>query len=103
VRLFSPDGTRRKTLPLAGSSAIAFSKDGKTLYVAGRAEGRTFLKAAVVETGEVREIATHTGDMMISGGATYRARLSLSPDGKSLATSAVDRRSDLWLLEGYPR
>jgi WD40 repeat protein len=103
VRLFSPDGKLHKTLAVQESSAIAFSKDGKTLYAAGRAEGRTFLKAVTVATGEVREIATHTGDMMISGGATYRARLSLSPDGRSLATSAVDRKSDLWLLEGYPR
>ena len=59
--------------------------------------------AATVASGEVHEIATHTGDLTISGGATYRARLSLAPDGKSLATSAVDRKSDLWLLEGYPR
>jgi len=102
VRLFSPDGQRNKTLAVLGSSAIAFAKDGKTLYAAGRAEGRMFLKAITVATGEVHEIATHTGDLTISGGATYRARLSLSPDGKSLATSAVDRKSDLWLLEGYP-
>jgi Tol biopolymer transport system component len=103
VRLFSPDGQKHKTLPVVGSTAIAFSKDGSTLYAAGREDGRTFLKAVAVATGAVREIATHTGDMTISGGSTYRARLSLSPDGKSLATSAVERKSDLWLLDGYPR
>jgi serine/threonine protein kinase len=102
VRLFSPDGQKQKTLTVAGSSAIAFSKDGKTLYAAGHDSGKTFLKAIAMDSGAVRDIATHTGDMMISGGATYRARLSLSPDGKSLATSAADRKSDLWLLEGYP-
>jgi serine/threonine protein kinase len=103
VRLFSPDGQKHKTLPVLGSSAIAFSKDGATLYVTGRDEGRTFLRAITVATGEVREIATHTGDMIVSGGAMYRARLSLGPDGKSLATSAMERKSDVWLLEGYPK
>jgi serine/threonine protein kinase/dipeptidyl aminopeptidase/acylaminoacyl peptidase len=102
LHFFSPDGHRQKTFPGFGSSAIAFSKDGKTLYAAGWSEGRTFLKAIVVDTGAVRDLAVHAGDKMISGGATYRARLSLSPDGKSLATSAVERKSDLWLLEGYP-
>jgi serine/threonine protein kinase len=103
VRLFSPDGQKHKTLPMLGSSAIAFSRDGKTLYAAGREEGRTVLKAVMLATEEVREIAAHTGEMTISGGATYRARLSLAPDGKSLATSAAQRKSDLWLLEGYPK
>jgi WD40 repeat protein len=103
VRLFSPDGQRHKTLPVMGSTAIAFSKDGGTLYAAGHEDGRTLLKAVTVATGAVREIAMHTGDMTISGGSTYRARLSLAPDGKSLATSAAGRKSDLWLLEGYPK
>ena len=61
------------------------------------------MKAIEVASGQVRDIAQHAGDLTISGGATYQARLSLSPDGRSLATSAVDSRSDLWLLEGYPR
>jgi Tol biopolymer transport system component len=102
IQLFSPDGTKRRKLPRLDSSAIAFSRDGKTIYAAGREAGQTFLKAIDVATGAVRQIATHPGDFTISGGATYRARLSLSPDGKSLATSAVESKSDLWLLEGFP-
>jgi len=106
IQLFSPDGQHRRTLPKLNTSAISFSRDGKTLYAAGRDDGRTFLKSidltAANPAAAVHDIATHTGEMTISGGATYRARLSLSPDGKSLATSAVDRKSDLWLLEGYP-
>ena len=103
IELFSPDGSRRKTLPRLNSSAIAFSKDGKTLYAAGRGAHSTFLKAIDVSSGAVRDIAQHTGEMTISGGATYQARLSLSPDGRNIATSAVISRSDLWILEGYPR
>jgi hypothetical protein len=85
------------------STAIAFSRDGRTLYAAGRDAGHTFVKAIDLAAGSVRDIAQHAGDLTISGGATYQARLSLSPDGRSLATSAVDSRSDLWLLDGYPR
>ncbi len=103
IELFSPDGSRRKTLPRLNSGAIAFSADGKTLYAAGRDAGSTFVKAIDVGSGQVRDIAQHTEDLTISGGATYQARLSLSPGGQSLTTSAVDSRSDLWLLEGYPR
>ena len=102
IRLFSPDGKQQKTLPILGSSAIVFSRDAQTLYAAGRKDGRTFLKGIALATGAVREIAIHEEDFTISGGATYRARLSLSPDGKSLATSAVETKSDVWLLEGYP-
>ena len=61
------------------------------------------MKAVEIATGAVREIAQHTGAMVISGGATYQARLSLAPDGHSLATSAVESRQDIWLLGGYPR
>ena len=103
IELFSPDGRRRKTLPGLNSNAIAFSRDGKTLYAAGREDGHTFVKAIDLGSEQVRDIAQHTGDLTISGGATYQARLSLSPNGHSLTTSAVESRSDLWILEGYPR
>jgi Tol biopolymer transport system component len=102
IELFSPDGSRRRTLPRLNSSAIAFSHDGRTLYAAGRDAGHTFVKAIDLAAGTVRDIAQHTGDLTISGGATYQARLSLSRDGRSLATSAAESRADLWILEGYP-
>jgi Tol biopolymer transport system component len=38
IELFSPDGSRRRTLPRLKSSAIAFARDGRTLYAAGRRE-----------------------------------------------------------------
>jgi eukaryotic-like serine/threonine-protein kinase len=103
IQLFSPDGTRHRTLPKLNSSAIAFSRDGKIIYAAGRDDARTFVKAIEISTGAVRDIAQHAGALTISGGATYQARLSLSPDGHSLATSAMETRQDIWLLEGYPR
>jgi Tol biopolymer transport system component len=98
VQFFSPDGSTRRTLPVVNSTALAFSRDGKTLYAAGR----TFLKGIDVAAGSVRDIAQYAGGWTISGGGAYQTRISLSPDGRSLATSEVTSRSDIWLLEGYP-
>jgi serine/threonine protein kinase len=99
VQLLSPDGSTRRTLPVVNSTALAFSRDGKTLYAAGR----TFLKAIDLAAGKVRDIAQYATGWTISGGGPYQTRISLSPDGRSLATSEVSSRSDIWLLEGYPR
>jgi dipeptidyl aminopeptidase/acylaminoacyl peptidase len=98
VQLFSPDGSARRTLPVVNSTALAFARDGKTLYAAGR----TFLKGIDVAAGSVRDIAQYAGGWTISGGGPYQTRISLSPDGRSLAASEVSSRSDIWLLEGYP-
>ena len=98
VQLFSPDGSKRRTLPVVNSTALAFARDGKTLYAAGR----TFLKAIDVAAGSVRDIAQYAAGWTISGGGPYQTRISLSPDGRSLAASEVSSRSDVWLLEGYP-
>jgi len=102
IQLFSADGQRRRKLPALDTNAVAFSRDGKTLYAAGREGGHAFLKAIDIAGGTVRDIATYTGEFTISGGATYRARLSLAPDGKSLAASVAQTQSDLWIVEGYP-
>ena len=55
VQLFSPDGSARRMLPVVNSIALAFSRDGRTLYAAGR----TFLKAIDVAAGSVRDIAQY--------------------------------------------
>jgi hypothetical protein len=102
IQLFSPDGSKTRTLPRLNSAAIAFSRDGRTLYAAGSENGRTFVKSIDVASGAFHTISDYPSEMQISGGATYRARLSLAPNGRSLATSAVTSKTDLWLLEGYP-
>jgi len=102
IQLFSPDGGKHRTLPRLTSVAMAFSRDGRTIYAVGRENGRTFLKSVDWASGAVRTIAEYANEKLVSGGTPYQARLSLAPDGKSLATSAVTTRTDLWLLEGYP-
>jgi eukaryotic-like serine/threonine-protein kinase len=102
IALFSPDGSNSKDLPKVGAVTLAFSKDGKTLYAVGKQNGRSFLKAIDIATSVVRNVADYGPALTISGGLEFHTRLSRSPDGKTLATSAVTRKSDLWLLEGFP-
>jgi eukaryotic-like serine/threonine-protein kinase len=102
IALFSPDGSKSKRLPKLGAIALAFSRDGKTLHAVGKERGKTFLKAIDVESGDVRTVANYGPELTISGALEFHTRLSRAPDGKSLATSAVTRKTDLWLLEGFP-
>jgi eukaryotic-like serine/threonine-protein kinase len=102
IALFSPDGSQTKALPNVGAATLAFSKDGKTVYAVGIEHGSSFLKAIDVASGTVRNVANYGPALMISGGLGFHTRLSRSPDGKTLATSAVSRKSDIWLLEGFP-
>jgi serine/threonine protein kinase/Tol biopolymer transport system component len=101
--LFSPDGKQKRSLPFVNASAVAFSSDGKWLYAVGKENGISFLKALDVNNAAVvKTIATYGPAMTISGGSEFHTRLSRAPGGKSLATSAMMRRSDIWLLEGFP-
>jgi WD40 repeat protein len=102
IALFSEDGERRKRLPKVEATSLVFSQDGKTIYAVGRAGGRSFLKSVDVETGTTKVLADYGPEMIFSGGMPFHTRLSLSPDGKMLVTSAVNLKSDLWLLDGYP-
>jgi serine/threonine protein kinase len=102
IALFSQDGAKSRMLPNIQCSALAFSHDGRTLFLVGREKGRSFLRAVDVAAGTVRKIADYGTDLTISGGRQFDTRLSVAPDGKSLATSVVTTKSELWLLEGYP-
>jgi serine/threonine protein kinase len=102
MALFSPDGAHTRMLPRLHSAAIAFSRDSRTLFAAGLEQGRGFLKSIDLSNGAVRQVADYGPEMVVSGGTPHHTRLSLSPDGKSLATSVRQTKTDLWLLEGYP-
>ncbi len=102
IALFSPDGSKSKALPKIGAVTLAFSRDGKTVYAVGKQNGGSFLKAIDVATGAVQTVANYGSALTISGGLQFQTRLSRAADGKSLATSGVTIKSDLWLLEGFP-
>jgi Tol biopolymer transport system component len=102
IALFSRDGARSKMLPNIRCLALGFSHDGRTLFLVGREHGRSFLRSVDVAAGTLRNIADYGPELTISGGRQFDTRLSVAPDGKSLATSVVTSKSELWLLEGYP-
>ena len=102
LALFTETGDNLRKLPKADATSLVFSQDGKTIYAVGKAGGRSFLKAIDVTTGAARQLADYGPDLVFSGGMPYHTRLSLAPDGKTLVTSAVALKSDLWLLQGYP-
>jgi WD40 repeat protein len=102
VALFSPDGSKSKYVRTVHAAAVAFSRDGRTLFGVGKDRGRSFLKSIDIATGDVQVVADYGTELTISGGLPFHTRLSMAPDGRSLATSAVTMKSDLWLLDGYP-
>ncbi len=92
IALFSPDGAKSKVLPTTHPAALTFAHDGKSIFLAGKDRGRAFLKSVDVASGAVHDLADYGPELTISGGLPFHTRLSLAPDGKSLATSAVSMK-----------
>jgi serine/threonine protein kinase len=104
VALASPDGKDMRTLPGISTSALAWSKDSKTIYALSYATDPPALKALDVATGAVRTVAEyHLGFQpfpLIETGYTGSIRISMAPDGKSVAVGTAASRADLWILDG---
>lgn len=100
MTLVSPDGSIKRLLVEDSWYTFDWSKDGKAIYAIRSDEG---LRIAVIKvdvgTGKESIIA----DLGVAPPTNHPFQgLSVSPDGKSLATSVVRLRGDLWLLEGWP-
>jgi Tol biopolymer transport system component len=102
IALFSQDGARSRMLADIRCSGLAFARDGKSLYIVGRERGKSFLRAVDVKVGTVRTVAEYGPSVSISGGRQFDTRVTVAPDGKSVATSVESSKSELWLLDGYP-
>ena len=104
VTLVSPDGKEMKTLPTLNSPALAWSKDSKTIYGLAYTNDPPALKALDVATGAVRTLAEyHIGFQplqVIENSYTGSIRISLAPDGKSVAVGTATSQTDLWILDG---
>lgn len=61
------------------------------------------LDAIDVRTGNSRQVAEYADELVFGTPFTYANAGSLSRDGRSFATSVLNRRSDLWILEGFPK
>jgi hypothetical protein len=103
VVLVSPDGKDRRTVGHR-RAYIAWSRDGKEIFALGQVEGGKWHFGAIdVKSGTERAIYEYGPDVRFATAFNPAFPMSLSPDGRSLATTIVNVRSDIWLLEGFGR
>jgi len=104
VILISPDGKEMRTLPAPNMPALAWSNDSKTLYGLAYNADPPSLKAMDVATGSVRTLAEYHLRFqplpLIENSYTGSTRISLAPDGKSVAVGTASSQADLWILDG---
>jgi Tol biopolymer transport system component len=104
VILASPDGKDMRMLPGLNNSALAWSLDSKTVYGLSYNSDPPALKALDVAIGNVRTLAEyHIGFQplqLIENSYTGSIRISLNPDGKSVAVGTATSQADLWILDG---
>ena len=98
------DGKDVRMLPGLNNSALAWSKDSKTIYGLSYASDPPSLKAMDVATGAVRTLAEyHIGFQplqLTENSYTGSIRISMNPDGKSVAVGTATSQADLWILDG---
>jgi len=104
VTMASPDGKDMRMLPGLSMSALAWSKDSKTIYALAYSSDPPSLNALDVATGAVRTLAEyHLGfqpSPLIETGYTGSIRISMAPDGKSVAVGTATSQADLWIIDG---
>jgi hypothetical protein len=108
VLLVSPDGARQRSLPSPVSPfydrfVLVWSRDAATIFVASSIAGRSRLDAIDFRSGNIRGIAEYARDVIFSDGDAYFLGGSLARDGKSFATTVLNHKADLWMLEGFPQ
>jgi len=108
VFLVSPDGAQQRSLPSPISSSydrfvLVWSRDAATIYVASSLTERSRLDAIDVRSGNIRRIAEYARDVVFSNGDAYTLAGSLSRDERSFATTVLNFKADLWMLEGFPQ
>jgi hypothetical protein len=96
--LISPDGSRQRSLYPGQFLVHTWSTDGtEVLGIEESDDLRLELVAIAVSNGERRVVR----DLGPSPPANNQVKgLSLSPDGRTLATSMVRLHGDLWMLSG---
>jgi serine/threonine protein kinase len=97
--LLSPDGKQTRVLRSRAFRAVTWSRDGATLYGLDGSDGQRIM-AVNIATGAEREVAKVAGTQLFAIWVPGW-KMSLSPDGKSLAATAVRLGGDIWLMENF--
>jgi len=101
--LLNPDGKQKRVLRSRPFSAMTWSHDGTILYGLEGGDSQQRIVAINVESGQEREAVRIPPNVLLSAIWIPGWKMSLSPDGKSLAATSVRQSGDIWLLENFDR
>jgi hypothetical protein len=99
--LISPDASTVKSLGDIRTYYLAFSKDGKKLYGIGPEEDKAPLFEVDLATLKTKAIKELGAGWEPDEDLLPAIRLSLAPDGKSLAYAVSKTQENIWMLQGY--
>jgi Tol biopolymer transport system component len=99
--LYSSDGKTVRSLGEHHSEGYVFSPDGKQLYGLRPSDGGEALFWVDPATGAEKVVGDVGQDYRPKSNLSPTTRLSLAPDGKSLAYGTGKFKQNLWMLEGF--
>jgi hypothetical protein len=104
ISLVSPDGKVRRQIGDTYALAVAWARDGKTLYAIRRGDpsGTARELASIdVATGKKRARRMLDPSLIPAAPSNPGLRLALNADGTKLLTSVRRDRADVWILRRH--
>lgn len=102
VKLISPDGKTARDVSAPHLAICTFSANGALLYCLRQQDGRQQLLSMNLDGKAEHVIGPVAPAYAPSNQLSPSLRLSLAPDGKSIAYSVLKVSSNLWLMDGLP-
>lgn len=99
--LYSADGKMARSLGDRDSRAYVFSPDGKRVYGLRPDGDREVLFTVEIASGAEKVIGNVGKENRPRSNLNPSTRLSLAPDGKSIAYGVSKFKDNLWMLEGF--
>jgi serine/threonine protein kinase len=97
----SADGGQREFLSKEYEPMAAWSREMRYIYAIRNANGKRQLGKLDWKSGAFQPLTDIPAEWTINTPRLGGARLSLSPDGTSLAVTVVRPIGDIWILEGF--
>jgi serine/threonine protein kinase len=88
-----------RDLPDLGSPALAWSRNGRTIYGVATVGRTSHLKALDLATGRVSIVADYGTLLSLAEPINDSLQFMLAPDGHSIVTTSTESRVDLWMLK----
>jgi eukaryotic-like serine/threonine-protein kinase len=102
VTLVSPDGNRRRLLSTITPIALAWSPDASRIFAISIGSDRhPILLSIALTTGAATTIRTFDPNVAFITPQNPGVLASIAADGRSLLTTVLRTRSDIWMLEGF--